>query len=274
VTTSYGRVEGLPEPETGVLYLVSAVVRAAVPGRADVASPGDLVRDGEGNVIGCRHLILNAPPPAAAPAARWTLEGLTSRYAAVFRQEIGETDTGDVRSYAAMAALAEIFEHVDSCGSSAETSAEYLLTDATETCALLMAAARRAANRLAPLAPPPFDDSDPVRDGTYRKEAIRRCHRDGIVEIDNDAHVLWCPEGNGAYVTVQIFIDDAMLPGAPGCPSHRHCDHTPTCTCRRCTRTCGCPACTLSDDLARLAFHGGLYDGPPTFPKDGPKETP
>lgn len=60
VTTAYGSVEGLPEPEEGTLYLVSAVVRAAVPDRTDVASPGDLVRDEEGVVVGCRHLIVNA----------------------------------------------------------------------------------------------------------------------------------------------------------------------------------------------------------------------
>ena len=56
---SYGAVEGLPEPAEGVLYVVSALVRAAVPGRSDVASPGDLVRDPAGNVIGCRGLVVN-----------------------------------------------------------------------------------------------------------------------------------------------------------------------------------------------------------------------
>lgn len=55
-SVSYGTVEGLPEPAEGVLYVVSALVKAAVPGRNDVASPGDLVRDASGNVIGCRGL--------------------------------------------------------------------------------------------------------------------------------------------------------------------------------------------------------------------------
>lgn len=59
-TTAYGAVEGLPEPAEGVLYVVSALVRAAVPHRADVASPGDLVRDAAGAVIGCRGLVVNA----------------------------------------------------------------------------------------------------------------------------------------------------------------------------------------------------------------------
>jgi len=55
----YGPVEGLPEPALGVLYVVSALVRMAVPHRHDVASPGELVRDGNGAVIGCQNLIVN-----------------------------------------------------------------------------------------------------------------------------------------------------------------------------------------------------------------------
>lgn len=56
---SYGKVEGLPEPEEGTLYVVSALVRAAVPHRTDVASPGELVRDNDGKPIGCRGLAVN-----------------------------------------------------------------------------------------------------------------------------------------------------------------------------------------------------------------------
>jgi hypothetical protein len=59
--TAYGAVEGLPEPVSGTLYIVSAMVRAAVPHRQDVASPGDLVRDGEGKVTGCKGLVVNPP---------------------------------------------------------------------------------------------------------------------------------------------------------------------------------------------------------------------
>lgn len=57
--TSYGAVEGLPEPKAGVIYIVSALVRAAVPGRLDVASPGELVRDAAGAVVGCKGLSVN-----------------------------------------------------------------------------------------------------------------------------------------------------------------------------------------------------------------------
>lgn len=57
--TTFGEVVDLPQPEEGVLYVVSAMVRAALSSRTDLASPGDPVRDGEGKVIGCRGLIVN-----------------------------------------------------------------------------------------------------------------------------------------------------------------------------------------------------------------------
>ncbi len=59
VAHSYGPVVGLPAPEEGVLLVVSAMVRLALPGRHDLASPGDMVRDAEEKVIGCRNLIVN-----------------------------------------------------------------------------------------------------------------------------------------------------------------------------------------------------------------------
>lgn len=57
--TTFGQVQDLPEPKDGVLLVVSALVRQAVPTRTDVASPGDLVRDEAGNVVGCKGLIVN-----------------------------------------------------------------------------------------------------------------------------------------------------------------------------------------------------------------------
>ncbi len=54
-----GEVQGLPPPEEGNLYVVSALVREAVPGRQDVASPGELVRDAQGQPVGCRGLVVN-----------------------------------------------------------------------------------------------------------------------------------------------------------------------------------------------------------------------
>jgi len=59
-TARYGAVVGLPDPVKGTIFVVSALVRAAVPSRVDVASPGDLARDAVGVVVGCRSLIVNA----------------------------------------------------------------------------------------------------------------------------------------------------------------------------------------------------------------------
>ena len=63
-TTVPGEVTGLPPPvvrggEEGVWYIVSALVRLAVPERRDVLSPGDLIRDENGNPRGCRGLVMN-----------------------------------------------------------------------------------------------------------------------------------------------------------------------------------------------------------------------
>lgn len=55
-TTVFGSVEGLPEPEKGVIYLVSSMVAQRVPERTDVFIPNDSVRDERGSIIGCRSL--------------------------------------------------------------------------------------------------------------------------------------------------------------------------------------------------------------------------
>jgi hypothetical protein len=54
--SQYGFVVGLPDAEAGVALVVSAMVRLAVPGRADVYSPGELVRGTDGQPTGCRGL--------------------------------------------------------------------------------------------------------------------------------------------------------------------------------------------------------------------------
>ena len=59
VRTAFGEVVDLPEPQDGVVFIVSALVRSAVPDRKDVASPGTLIRDDKGAVIGCTKLIVN-----------------------------------------------------------------------------------------------------------------------------------------------------------------------------------------------------------------------
>lgn len=54
--TTFGEVEGLPAPREGVLLVVSAIIRAACPDRSDLWSPGKLVRDDAGRVVGCGGL--------------------------------------------------------------------------------------------------------------------------------------------------------------------------------------------------------------------------
>ena len=54
--TTYGEVEGLPEPEEGTVYVVSALTAQAVPERADVYITDNPVRDEAGRIIGCRGL--------------------------------------------------------------------------------------------------------------------------------------------------------------------------------------------------------------------------
>jgi hypothetical protein len=53
-TATFGPVVGLPDWTGGTLYIVSALVKSAATGRSDLVSPGELVRDDSGNVIGCK----------------------------------------------------------------------------------------------------------------------------------------------------------------------------------------------------------------------------
>ena len=52
----YGKVEGLPEPEEGTIYIVSSLVAGRVPERKDVFIPNESVRDEKGRIIGCKSL--------------------------------------------------------------------------------------------------------------------------------------------------------------------------------------------------------------------------
>ena len=53
-TTTYGDVVGLPDSQPGVYYVVSGAVLAARPDRKDLLAPGELVRDNNGQPIGCK----------------------------------------------------------------------------------------------------------------------------------------------------------------------------------------------------------------------------
>lgn len=52
--STFGSIEGLPDPVEGTLYIVSSLALNAVPpNRTDVVSPGNLQRDQEGKPMGC-----------------------------------------------------------------------------------------------------------------------------------------------------------------------------------------------------------------------------
>lgn len=54
--TVFGSPEGLPEYSLGTFYVVSQLVKSALPQRSDLLVPADVVRDSNGNIIGCKSL--------------------------------------------------------------------------------------------------------------------------------------------------------------------------------------------------------------------------
>jgi hypothetical protein len=59
VSKEYGEVQDLPEWALGMVYIVSFMVRDALPDRKDLLSPGDLIRNDKGEIIGCSNLVQN-----------------------------------------------------------------------------------------------------------------------------------------------------------------------------------------------------------------------
>lgn len=59
VHREWGEVTGLPGPQPGVAFIVSAAVVSACPGRADLFSPGRLIRDANGQPTQCVGLVAN-----------------------------------------------------------------------------------------------------------------------------------------------------------------------------------------------------------------------
>lgn len=54
----FGEVEGLPKYREDVYYIVSRLVKSALPDRKDLLCPGQQVRNETGQVIGCKSLSL------------------------------------------------------------------------------------------------------------------------------------------------------------------------------------------------------------------------
>lgn len=54
-TSTFGELQGLPDPQPGVIYVCSLVAHqaAVAAGRTDTVSPGELVRGPDGQPVGC-----------------------------------------------------------------------------------------------------------------------------------------------------------------------------------------------------------------------------
>lgn len=58
-TSQRGDVCDLPDQATDIFLIVSMAIRTAFPDRTDLLSPGTLVRNDQGQPIGCRGLVSN-----------------------------------------------------------------------------------------------------------------------------------------------------------------------------------------------------------------------
>ena len=54
--TEFGQPEGLPDFKEGTFYIVSQLVKNALPNRTDLLVPAEVVRDENGNIVGCKSL--------------------------------------------------------------------------------------------------------------------------------------------------------------------------------------------------------------------------
>jgi len=54
--TTWGETTDVPSPKQGTFYIVSQLVRNALPDRPDLLVPKQVVRDNDGNIIGCKRL--------------------------------------------------------------------------------------------------------------------------------------------------------------------------------------------------------------------------
>lgn len=57
--TTFGDIQDLPDAQEGVLLIVSRLILAATKDRKDLVVPNELVRDSQGNIVGCKSLARN-----------------------------------------------------------------------------------------------------------------------------------------------------------------------------------------------------------------------
>ena len=55
-TTVFGEPEGLPDYADNTYYIVSQLVKSALPERSDLLVPAEMIRDENGVIIGCKSL--------------------------------------------------------------------------------------------------------------------------------------------------------------------------------------------------------------------------
>lgn len=54
--TVFGDPVGLPDYSAGTFYIVSQLVKNALPHRSDLLVPAQVLRDDQGNILGCQSL--------------------------------------------------------------------------------------------------------------------------------------------------------------------------------------------------------------------------
>lgn len=54
--TKFGEAVGLPPQTDNVFFIVSQLVKSALPERTDLLVPAEVVRDESGRIVGCRSL--------------------------------------------------------------------------------------------------------------------------------------------------------------------------------------------------------------------------
>lgn len=55
-STTWGETKDVPKEKEGTYYIVSQLVKNALPNRRDLLVPKQVVRDKQGNIIGCKRL--------------------------------------------------------------------------------------------------------------------------------------------------------------------------------------------------------------------------
>lgn len=58
IKKTFGEVTGLPKYRLHTRFVVSIIVKLALPDRSDILVPGEIIRDDQGKIIGCKNLAM------------------------------------------------------------------------------------------------------------------------------------------------------------------------------------------------------------------------